>query len=208
MSMPRERKYLLLAGAILLFLGVIYRFYPSVADFFAGAEDMELKARQVTRYQQTAGERQRLQTRQAALAGQLERAQQILLSAPTEALAAVDIQNAINDIAYSNGLVVESVRVQKPKDGPVEGFIEVPVTVTIKVRIRQMIDLLHKIESAPQFLAVTDMNVRVLKSGDGDSFNAVITVAGYMKKPEAEAASPSRRRAVTKNQRLENRLPT
>jgi Tfp pilus assembly protein PilO len=121
------------------------------------------------------------------LSNQLDRAQQILLSAPTTALAAVDIQNAINEIAFANGLVLDSVRVQRPREAAVEGYLEVPVTVTLKLRIRQLVDLLHRIESATQLLAVTDMNLRTLPSGDPDSLNAVITISGYMQNPDAPA---------------------
>jgi Tfp pilus assembly protein PilO len=193
MTMPKERKILLIAGAVLLLLGAVYRFYPTFGDFFGGTSEVALQARHVERYRQAAAQRQELQARNTDLSNQLDRAQQILLSAPTTALAAVDIQNAINEIAFANGLVLDSVRVQRPKEAAVEGYLEVPVTVTLKLRIRQLVDLLHRIESATQLLAVTDMNLRALPSGDPDSLNAVITISGYMRNPEP----PARPRAAT-----------
>ncbi|MCJ8499377.1 type II secretion system protein GspM [Desulfatitalea alkaliphila] len=193
--MPKERKYLLIAGTILLLLGAVYRFYPDLAAYFGGSNESALQMRQLSRYRQAAAERPRLQAQHTALQSRLERAEQILLGAPTPSLGAVDIQNVINDIAYANNLVVESVRVQRTKDAPVEGFLEVPVTVTIKLRIRQLTDLLHRIEAAPQLLAVTDMNLRAAPAGEPDTLNAVITVSGYMPKPENESQSQQRRGA-------------
>jgi Tfp pilus assembly protein PilO len=197
MNMPRQRKYLIILGFVLLLLGALYRFYPDLSALLGGPIELDIKAGQVTRYRQVAAERQRLQSRHTALKGQLERAKQNLLTASTPSLAAVDIQNFISEIVFSNGLVLESVRVQRPKDSPVEGFLEVPVTVTLKLRIRQLVDLLHRIESAPHWLTVTDMNLRIQQSPDQDSLNAVITVAGYMLKPEGEADAASRSGAQT-----------
>ena len=73
--------------------------------------------------------------------------------------------------------------VLKTKESPVEGYIMVPVQVAIKLNVRQLMDLLYGIESAPQLLSVTDLNIHSSIKGDAGTgeLSVGLTVAGYMK---------------------------
>lgn len=176
----KEHRTLFVAGMLALFVGAVYRFYPAVGQMFPQQDETELKLKRIVKYQQKVHARDTLQTRQVALTRRLDHAERALLDAGTPALAAVDIQNIINEIIYANNLYVGSIRVLKAKDAQVEGYLAVPVQVILKLTVSQMRDLLYRIESADQLLAVTALSLRRLKAQEPDMLNATLTVEGYM----------------------------
>lgn len=178
----KQHRTLLVVGAILLAAGMVYRFYPALGRMAPTGDDLELKLKRLVKYRQRVKSREQLQARQVSLTRQLERAERTLLDADTPALAAVDIQNLINEIVYANNLTVASIRVLKARDAQVKGFLAVPVVVSLKLTVRQMLDLLHRIESAEQLLAVTGLSVRRQTANPEELLTAVLTVEGYMRK--------------------------
>jgi hypothetical protein len=178
----KQHRTLLIVGAILLVAGMVYRFYPVLGRMAPTGDDLELKLKRLTKYRQRVKSREQLQAKQVSLTRQLERAERTLLDANTPALAAVDIQNLINEIVYANNLTVASIRVLKARDAQVTGFLAVPVVVSLQLTVRQMLDLLHRIESAEQLLAVTGLAVRRQSTAPEELLTAVLTVEGYMRK--------------------------
>ena len=182
MTFVNKHKSLFVIGVTMLILGAVYRFYPVLGQLFPQRSETEVKLKRLVKYQQKVHARDSLQARQVALTRQLDQAERVLLNADTPALAAVDIQNVINEIIYSNHMDVASIRVLKAQDAPVEGYLAVPVQVTMKLTVSQMFDLLYRIESANQLLAVTALSVRRQMTDSPDMLNATLTVEGYMNK--------------------------
>lgn len=182
MMFVKQHKTLIGIGVIVLLLGMVYRFYPSLGQMVPQRGETELKLKRLSKYQQKVQARDSLQARQVALTRQLDIADRALLNADTPALAAVDIQNVINEIIYANNMDVGSVRVLQAKDASVEGYLSVPVQVTLKLTVSQMIDLLHRIESANQLLVVTALSLRRQMTEQPDLLDASLTVEGYMHK--------------------------
>ncbi len=111
MMFVKQHKTLIGIGVIVLLLGMVYRFYPSLGQMVPQRGETELKLKRLSKYQQKVQARDSLQARQVALTRQLDSADRALLNADTPALAAVDIQNVINEIIYANNMDVGSVRV-------------------------------------------------------------------------------------------------
>ena len=182
MTLTKERKYILIAGAALLLMGAIYRLYPVLNDMLPSNSEIAVKANRVAKYQQKIAGRDALQKRVVALTQRFERAQRLLLDGATPSLAAVDIQNLINEIVNANKLEIESLQVLRVQDSAVSEFRSVPVQVNLTLNIRQLLDLVYKIESAPQLLAITDLTIRSQSTGQQGKLQVRMTVAGYMKK--------------------------
>ncbi|PIE67744.1 MAG: hypothetical protein CSA23_02910 [Deltaproteobacteria bacterium] len=183
MDFFKQHRTILVVGAILLIAGMVYRFYPALNRIAPRSNDIESKLKQVAKYRKRVKSRENLQAAQVALTRRLEQARRTLLDAGTPALAAVHIQNLINEIIYANNMNVASIRVLKARDAQVEGFFAVPVVVSLKLSVRQMLDLLYRIESAGQLLSVTGLSVRRQTADPEELLTAILTVEGYMRKP-------------------------
>lgn len=181
--MQKKRKIILVSGALLLVLGAVYRFSPSMDELFTDGSERAIKIETIRKFQKKIREGSRLQQKIIDLTRSLERAERFLLEGSTTALGAVHIQNVINKIAYENELTIDSLTVKKAKVlDEVDDFVEVPVEVKVKATIRQLLNLLQKLESAPQLLAITGMQIRRITRGGEDLLYADLTVSGYMKK--------------------------
>lgn len=194
--MTQERRYILMAGCVLLLLGLMYRFYPDVIDFLPDSGELDMKIKTVERYKEKVGERRQIQERIMTLARRLEQAESVFLEGATPALAAVSIQNVVNEIAQSNGLEMASQLVMKTRDDPEKPYLEIPVQITVRLSVAQLRDFLYKIDSSPQLLAILDLRLRRLETAGPDMLNATMTVAGYMKKSETEKTSKNKEKKM------------
>ena len=98
LALSKKSRYILLAGALLLLMGSLYRFYPYFSDLWPDDSQLDAKIKRVAKYQKMVQERDRLQQRLVEMTRHLERAERICLEGSTPALAAVEIQNIINQI--------------------------------------------------------------------------------------------------------------
>ncbi|MDM8522736.1 type II secretion system protein GspM [Desulfococcaceae bacterium HSG8] len=193
--MTKERKYILIGGAILLLIGAIYRFGPADFDgFHPLGEEISLKERKLVKYRQMVQERNELDGKLIALNRSLERAETGLLTGETPSLAAVDIQNILNEIGSRSEVEITSMRVLAPKnhlardkgvteESPAGQYTGIPVQISIVSTIRQLKELLYGIETSSKFLRVTEMKVRA-RDRQVKKIYSTFTVEGFMKKRE------------------------
>ena len=57
MTLSKERKYILIVGGILLLLGLIYRYAPSLEGIFTPDDTIELKEQKLENYRRIAKKR-------------------------------------------------------------------------------------------------------------------------------------------------------
>ena len=114
---------------------------------------MDIAAQQkgVAKYRQTVKGRGELEARLVSVNKSLERVEAGLLTGKTVALAAVDIQNILNEIATGSGVEIKSVQVLKSQKQDSDQYISVPVQFMVSVTTRQLKDILYKIEASPKF---------------------------------------------------------
>ncbi len=186
--MTKERKYILICGAILLICAAIYRFAPDFEGFDSLEQEIALKEKKLKKYHQILQESGELNTKLNSLNRTLDRVESKLLSGQTPALAAVDIQNILNDIAGRTGVEINTMRVLKPKDeseeeNPVGNqYLAIPVQITINATTRQLKEILYKIENSLKLLRITDMRIRLTNVKQVEKIYSTLTVEGFMKK--------------------------
>jgi len=182
-NITKERKYILIAGSVLLLLGVLYRFSPTIQDLKPAGSENVLKKKKILKYRNKVLKRDKLQSQLMAMNRDLERDKFGLLSGKTPALSAVEIQNALNEISEKIDINMDTMRVLKPVDLEHMDYLSVPVQFSFKSTIRQLEKLLHKIESSPKFLTVTQMRIR-RRSTDPGHIESTITISGFLKKED------------------------
>jgi len=180
----KRRRYLLIAGAVLLLFGLAFWLFPFFEGIQGGQTDFAAQKKRVAKYRQTVKGRGELEARLVSLNKSLEQVEAGLLTGKTAALAAVDIQNILNEIALGSGVEIKSVQVltSQNQKQDAELYISVPVQFTVSATIRQLKDILYKIEASPKFfLTVERIGISVAGAGGPGQMRVDITVSGIMK---------------------------
>jgi hypothetical protein len=178
----KRRRYLLIAGAVLLLFGLAFWLFPFFEGIQGGQTDIAAQKKRVAKYRQAVKGRGELEARLVSLNKSLEQAEVGLLTGKTAALAAVDIQNILNEIALGSGVEIKSVQVLTSQKQDSDQYISVPVQFTVSATIRQLKDILYKIEASPKFfLTVERIGISVTGAGGPGQMRVDITVSGIMK---------------------------
>ena len=178
----KRRRYLLIAGAVLLLFGLAFWLFPFFEGIQGGQTDIAAQKKRVAKYRQTVKGRGELEARLVSLNKSLEQVEAGLLTGKTAALAAVDIQNILNEIALGSGVEIKSVQVLTSQKQDSDQYISVPVQFTVSATIRQLKDILYKIEASPKFfLTVERIGISVAGAGGPGQMRVDITVSGIMK---------------------------
>lgn len=180
--MDKRRRYLLIAGAALLLFGLAFRLFPYIEGIEGVEKEIAAQQKRVAKYRQTVKGRGELEARLVSVSQSLERAEAGLLTGTTAALAAVDIQNILNEIALGSGVEIKSVQVLKSQKQDSDPYVGVPVQFTVSATIRQLKDILYKIEASPKFfLTVERIGISVAGAASPGQIRCDITVSGIMK---------------------------
>ena len=182
LKIDKRRKYLLIAGAVVLFIALLYRFSPGLRVGETSAE-IVLKERKLAKYHKALREKKDMEARLASLNRALGRLESRLLTGDTPALAAVDIQNLLNGIAGRSAIEIKTMRVLKPEDEDEAKYIVIPVEFSITSTVRQLKEVLYRIESSPKYLTIRKIRINAAKSREPEQIQSTLTVAGFMRKP-------------------------
>ncbi|MFP4533082.1 MAG: type II secretion system protein GspM [Desulfobacterales bacterium] len=181
MQITRERKYILIIGAVLLACGLVYRFYPALSGFFSVADQAAVKQAQIKKFQSETARKKSLQKQKSILQKRLKKLEGSLLKGTTPSLAAVDLQDFIKKIAEAHEIEISSTRVLNVETEADEAkYALIPVRFSITAGVREFKNLLYEIEAAPRLLIVTDLSVDTLHSQKPGKIRAHVTVAGVM----------------------------
>ena len=179
----KRRRYLLITGGVLLLFGLAFWLFPFFEGIQGGETDIATQRKRVAKYRQTVKERSNLEARLAFLNKSLERAEAGLLTGKTAALAAVDIQDVLNQIAIGSGVEIKSVQILKSQQKDTEKYVSVPVQFTVNATIRQLKDILYKVEASTKFfLTVERIGISVGGAASPGQIRCDVTVSGIMKR--------------------------
>ena len=169
-----------MAGAILLCLGLIYRFLPFFQEIVSPGNEIELRERQLIKYQKMVEYGSGLGEALSSLRHALKQAESRLLTGKTPSLAAVDIQNILHKIADKSKVDISSLKVLKPREVGKKEYLEVSVEFSAITTIRQLKEVLYRIEASSKYLTVRKLQTR-FNRGRVRRVRSVITVCGIMK---------------------------
>jgi hypothetical protein len=181
-EITKERKIILIGGAVLLFLAVAYRFYPLIDPMISGSDDIRMKQELIGRYQNVAARSEQVDADHARIRRILSRVEAGLLSGATESLAAVEIQNIINTIAAANKIKIDTMQVMRTREAEDAGYAMIPVRFAFGSDIPQLKDMLYGIESHDKLLLVADVNFALSVTARNGAIRSTVTVEGVMKK--------------------------
>jgi len=182
-KIDNQRKYILIALAVLFFLGTVYRFWPSFQDLAYPYEEIEIKEMTLTKFHKMVENARGLDSKLVTLQQTLKKLESGLLSGKTVALAAVDIQNILQKIASKSKAEIKQVKMLKPQEVDQGNYLSIPVEFQITLTTAQLKEILYRVRSSPKYLTVD--KVRTSYTRRGGSISSNITVSGFMKRAES-----------------------
>lgn len=181
-ELTKERKYLLIGGAVLLLMAVLYNLTPTLSALWSQEEALAVKSQKLARYREKVQEKKTLDAKQDALQKVLRRTEAGLLQGKTPALAAVDIQTIIREITERTEAEIKTMRILKPEELSDSNYIAIPVEITLSSDVRQLIGVLYQIETSPQVLRTANVVIRSAGMRRGTNILTTLTIEGFMKK--------------------------
>ena len=100
------------------------------------------------------------------------------LTSATPAVAASELQKLVKDMAAEAKTEVRSERILPPAERG--EILEIPVEIAVSCEIRQLVDLLAKLDSAPKLLPVQDLKIRVVNVSQPKDLLVTLTVSGFI----------------------------
>ncbi|PYN53581.1 MAG: hypothetical protein DMD92_20135, partial [Candidatus Rokuibacteriota bacterium] len=142
--------------------------------------------------EQAVQRRHDLIARKAAIAAELEAMtarvdalSERLLSSATPAVAASELQKIVKDLAAQAKTEVRSERILPTTERG--ELIEVPVEITVSGEIRELVDLLGKLDEAPKLLVMQDLRIRVVNIAQPKELLATLTLSGFVLPTKAKS---------------------
>jgi len=179
---PRERS-IVVGGAAILAVVVFWLFVVTpLRERTSATSDL------VPERERLLARRLDLLARRAQIAAELEsantrveRLNARLLTAASPAVVASELQKIVKDMAAEARTEIRSERILPPEERG--DLLEIPVEIAVSAEIRQLVDLLARVEGSQKLLTVKDLRVRVVNVSQPKELLATLTVSGFILQP-------------------------
>jgi Tfp pilus assembly protein PilO len=186
-SLSRRERTLIGAGVL---LAVIIGGWLFVVEPIR--ERNAINAELVPVREEVLSRRRDLVSRKGAIAADLQAATERIdalsarfLTAATPAVAASELQNIAKEMATAAKTETRSERILPPVERG--ELLEIPIEIAVSGEVRQLVDLLARVEGAPKLLRVQDLKVRVMNVSQPKDLLATLVLSGFIMpaKPKA-----------------------
>lgn len=175
----RERRFVGL-GLLGLVLGLGWTFVvqPLSDRQRVTADLVPIRSQVLARRLELLGRKDAIAAELAAANLALERVSARFLTDAAPAVAASELQKLAKEMAAQASTEVRSERIMPPVDrGELQ---EITVEIAVSGDIRQLVDLLARLDGAQKFLTVQELRVRVVNVSQPKDLLATLTVSGFM----------------------------
>jgi len=113
-----------------------------------------------------------------AINGDIERVSARFLAEAAPAVAASELQKLTKEMAAQASTEIRSERILPPVERG--ELLEIPLEIAVSGEIRQLVELLSRLEGAEKLLTVQDLRVRVVNVSQPKELLATLTVSGFI----------------------------
>jgi type II secretory pathway component PulM len=182
----RERTIVLAGGAVLVVVLAWLFVVGPLLDRNSAARDLvPERERALTRRLDLLARRDQITAELEAANARVDRLTARLLTAAAPAVAASELQKIVKDMAAEATTEIRSERILPPEERG--ELLEIPVEIAVSAEIRQLVDLLARVEGAQKLLTVKDLRVRVVNVSQPRELLATLTVSGFILPSKAKA---------------------
>ena len=190
----RKRWKIIVAGlALPACLAMIYLYNSLNLSTNSFDEELNLKQQKLAKYRQKVLDKKIVEKELLSLQNIFKQAEAALLTGKTASLAAAEIQTIVTDITKAADVQITTIRILQPDRSGKDMYLAIPVEVTITSTIRELTQLLYKLDSSAKLLRIAKLKIKS-RSGrsrrrrgvGGSSVKIVttLTVEGFVKKVE------------------------
>jgi Tfp pilus assembly protein PilO len=189
LQLTKKRKIIAAGLAVLAFLAMIYLFHAAGRSTHMVNEALQQKQLKLSKYHQKLLEKKVVERQLLTLKNTMKQAEAGLLTGETPSLAAAEIQEIVTSSADAAGGQIKTVRILQPDRSGKEMYLAIPVEVTLHSTMRELTQLLHKLDSSAKLLRIAKLEIRSrrVRRGRGSSVNLLTTtmrVEGFVRKME------------------------
>ena len=179
---PRERM-IVVGGGVILGVVVLWLFVvtPLRERTGATADLVPERERLLVRRLDLLARRAQIAAELESANARVERLNARLLTAASPAVVASELQKIVKDMAAEARTEIRSERIQPPEERG--DLLEIPVEIAVSAEIRQLVDLLARVEGSQKLLTVKDLRVRVVNVSQPKELLATLTVSGFILQP-------------------------
>jgi Tfp pilus assembly protein PilO len=175
----RERRLILGASAGAVVLGAWFLLVEPVIERNRVAQELiPARQEQLARRIELVGRKDAIAADLAAVSGRLDTMAGRFFTATTPAVTASELQKLVKEMASQARTEVRSERILPPVDRG--EILEIPIEITVSGEVRQLVELLSRIEAAPKLLSVQDLKLRVVNVSQPKDLLATITLSGFI----------------------------
>jgi type II secretory pathway component PulM len=183
---PRERAVVVGGAAILGAVAVWLLVVTPLLDRNTATPDLvPERERLLVRRMDLLTRRAQIATELESANARLERLNARLLTAAAPAVAASELQKLVKDMAAEAKTDIRSERILPPEERG--ELLEIPIEIAVSAEIRQLVDLLARVEGSQKLLTVKDLRVRVVNVSQPRELLATLTVSGFILPSKAKA---------------------
>lgn len=187
--MGKQRRSIIILGALLLLAGLLYRVFP-FWEYIGGAEEeIAVKEKQIAKYRRMIQEGGGLEGDRKALEQMIEAGESGFLTGETASIAAADVQSIVEGMAKESDVEIKTVRVLKPEAQEKGDYLSIPVQLTLSTDMGPLVHFLYRIETSPKRLTVKALKIRVASTRARPTklpaqavILADLTIHGFLKK--------------------------
>lgn len=175
----RERLLILIVGIMVLFSGIVYRFYPVFIELGAG-NGLEFDKRRLEKYRKVSSALPDLEDRVVFLTAMTQKTIRYLIKEDSSDLAAAFIQKSLRDFTKASDIEIKSVTVKKSPSIKNQRIRPVPVQIVFSSSIDELAEVLIKIESTEKLLKVSELSITNHGKKKSRDIDVVMTIEGFI----------------------------
>jgi type II secretory pathway component PulM len=179
-TLSRRERAIVVAGVAAVLVVLVWQF--AVEPLLQRSRDLAelVPAREalLVRGQDKVARKAAITAELEAVTARLDKVGERFLPAGTPAVAASELQKTIKELASQAATEVRSERILPPIERG--ELLEVPIEVTVSGEIRQLVDLLHRLDTTPKLLSVQDVKIRVVNVSQPKDLLATLTLSGFI----------------------------
>ncbi len=172
-----------MVGAVALVAGLIGGYLYVVEPRWAEIQDLEenrIPAREqlLAKARARIAQRGTIERQLGDVAQAVEKFSSRLLPGTRPSLAASELQKLVAELATDTHVEVRSERILQPVERG--ELLEIPVEITVSGGIREVVNLLYRLDGTTKLLTLQDLKVRVINIGLPRELLTTLTVSGVI----------------------------
>jgi len=179
-TLSRRERTIVLVGAVglVLVLGWLFVVEPLTERTRLTAELVPSRSQVLSRRLDLLARKDGITKDLETTNADIEKMSERFLTDAAPAVAASELQKLTKDMAAQANTEIRSERILPPVERG--ELLEIPVEIAVSGEIRQLVDLLAKLEGAQKLLTVQDLRVRVVNVSQPKELLATLTVSGFI----------------------------